>query len=292
MRILLFFIWITLGLVYFMIWGQRSSCCDGHLEQSQGSRLGQIIPPPILKSERLNETVESIILEEEPGCVLFGWGKADPVLKPCFDLFKDSILQDLGPYKTLELGSEYFEAENKIMSSGDLGLVRASKLKELFGQNLDPSRIRTRSFAVSDSTGKLHKLFQTLRIRLVYINDQVKELDDKTLIYFKYASNEHLDNKLVEVFATDLAAKLKNTHDIVQLVGHTDDDATAEHNMTLGLRRANLIKALLVSRGISGSRIKTSSKGEEQPIAPNDTEENRKLNRRVELTIVPPAQSK
>lgn len=131
MRILLFFIWITLGLVYFMIWGQRSSCCDGHLEQSQGSRLGQIIPPPILKSERLNETVESIILEEEPGCVLFGWGKADPVLKPCFDLFKDSILQDLGPYKTLELGSEYFEAENKIMSSGDLGLVRASKLKEL-----------------------------------------------------------------------------------------------------------------------------------------------------------------
>jgi outer membrane protein OmpA-like peptidoglycan-associated protein len=66
--------------------------------------------------------------------------------------------------------------------------------------------------------------------------------------------------------------------------GHTDSTATAAHNQDLSLRRANAVKAYLVTAGVDGARLKTAGFGATKPVAPNATEMGRAQNRRVELT--------
>lgn len=71
----------------------------------------------------------------------------------------------------------------------------------------------------------------------------------------------------------------------VLIVGHTDDVGSDSYNMSLSLRRAESSKNYLVSRGIQPGRIRTSGRGETEPIASNADESGRSQNRRVEVAI-------
>jgi outer membrane protein OmpA-like peptidoglycan-associated protein len=70
----------------------------------------------------------------------------------------------------------------------------------------------------------------------------------------------------------------------VLIVGHTDSDGTATHNLDLSQRRAAAVKNYLISHGIDGSRLQSDGKGMTQPVAANDTEAGKAKNRRVEFT--------
>ena len=72
----------------------------------------------------------------------------------------------------------------------------------------------------------------------------------------------------------------------ILLSGHTDNRGIAEHNLRLSQKRVERVKAYLVSKGISSKRIAGKGFGGSKPIAANDTEETRRLNRRVEFVIV------
>ena len=72
----------------------------------------------------------------------------------------------------------------------------------------------------------------------------------------------------------------------ILLSGHTDNRGIAEHNLRLSQKRVERVKAYLVSKGISAKRIAGKGFGGSKPIAANDTEETRRLNRRVEFMIV------
>jgi OOP family OmpA-OmpF porin len=67
----------------------------------------------------------------------------------------------------------------------------------------------------------------------------------------------------------------------VEIQGHTDSRGSETYNKALSERRANAVKAFLVSQGISASRITTVGFGESQPAATNDTAAGRAINRRV-----------
>jgi len=69
------------------------------------------------------------------------------------------------------------------------------------------------------------------------------------------------------------------------IVGHTDSQGDDAYNMNLSLRRANSASAYLQSLGVPASRISTSGRGESEPVASNDTDAGRQLNRRVEVAI-------
>jgi OOP family OmpA-OmpF porin len=81
-------------------------------------------------------------------------------------------------------------------------------------------------------------------------------------------------------------AKLLQQDPKLQLyvVGHTDNQGTLELNMDLSLRRANAVVQVLTSRhGVAAARLKPLGDGPSAPVAPNDAEEGRAKNRRVEL---------
>ena len=71
----------------------------------------------------------------------------------------------------------------------------------------------------------------------------------------------------------------------IELHGHTDSVGPEEYNMKLGLKRAEAVKKYLVDHGINPDNIITKSFGETKPIAPNDTKEGRRRNRRVEFHL-------
>lgn len=69
------------------------------------------------------------------------------------------------------------------------------------------------------------------------------------------------------------------------IVGHTDNVGSESSNQTLSQKRAAAVSNYLASLGISYNRLRTEGKGELQPVASNDSENNRTQNRRVEIAI-------
>jgi outer membrane protein OmpA-like peptidoglycan-associated protein len=94
----------------------------------------------------------------------------------------------------------------------------------------------------------------------------------------KPGSFESLD-KLAELLIKKEEWKL-------QIAGHTDNVGNDQNNLVLSKKRAEAVKAYLVSKGLEANRFSTLFFGEMQPIESNDTEEGRQKNRRVEMTIV------
>ena len=71
----------------------------------------------------------------------------------------------------------------------------------------------------------------------------------------------------------------------IELQGHTDNRGDFDLNLALSRQRVEVVKAFLVKKGISPSRITGKGFGSSRPIANNNREETRQLNRRVELII-------
>ena len=69
------------------------------------------------------------------------------------------------------------------------------------------------------------------------------------------------------------------------IVGHTDSKGDEAYNQSLSLRRSNSAASFLSSQNVERSRISTNGRGELEPVASNDTDAGRQLNRRVEVAI-------
>ncbi|MDX5348239.1 MAG: OmpA family protein, partial [Hymenobacteraceae bacterium] len=96
--------------------------------------------------------------------------------------------------------------------------------------------------------------------------------------YLRESSFSEL-NRLVKIM------KENPTMEIL-LEGHTDNQGNSRLNMQLSQDRVNEVKKYLVSKGVDKDRIQTKGWGGTKPVAPNDNEALRQLNRRVEFTII------
>lgn len=84
-----------------------------------------------------------------------------------------------------------------------------------------------------------------------------------------------------------LITKLKDMNlEVAIAVGHADATGAEDYNQKLSIKRAESVKAYLVSNGVEKNRIYTEGKGETQPAADNNTKANRAKNRRVVVEIV------
>lgn len=84
----------------------------------------------------------------------------------------------------------------------------------------------------------------------------------------------------------DLVAKLsKFPGTTVKVDGHASLDGQHQHNVELAARRTAAVVAYLISHGVDASRITSESFGPDKPFAPNDKQEGRERNRRVEFQV-------
>lgn len=116
--------------------------------------------------------------------------------------------------------------------------------------------------------------------KVTYAADAFFDFDKATL---KPEGKASLDDLVGKLGAINL--------EVIIAVGHTDSIGSVAYNQKLSVRRAESVKAYLVSKGVEANRIYTEGKGKSQPIAPNtingkDNPAGRAKNRRVEIEVV------
>ena len=111
---------------------------------------------------------------------------------------------------------------------------------------------------------------KVIRLKNIYFDTDKADLLPRSNVELNKLSSIMLDNPMLEI----------------EIIGHTDNQGTADYNLTLSRRRAAQVREFLIENGIDPNRMTTNGFGATQPIAPNDTEDSRQMNRRVECRIV------
>jgi outer membrane protein OmpA-like peptidoglycan-associated protein len=133
----------------------------------------------------------------------------------------------------------------------------------------------------------------------IYNADSLKPIImDFALSKIKVGSNTVLNNIFFDLDKYDLKEKsiielskvidfLKTNPEVrIRISGHTDNQGSPEYNIQLSLRRAESVYNYLVNNGIALARLEFKGYGQEKPAYPNDSEENRSRNRRIEFEII------
>jgi flagellar motor protein MotB len=107
------------------------------------------------------------------------------------------------------------------------------------------------------------------------------------VFYPQYNNTDLILDKELVAYASELKELLKNNPDKkVTILGHTDNVGNARDNFSTGLKKSRQIKWYLTARrGIPRSKITATSRGEEEPIASNNTVSGRRQNNRIEIIV-------
>jgi OmpA-OmpF porin, OOP family len=117
--------------------------------------------------------------------------------------------------------------------------------------------------------------------------EEADKLEIPGEIQFVSASAEIKSSESTEAL-TALAKVLRENPRITKLriEGHTDDKGAVQMNMKLSKQRAQAVVRWLVAHGVEGKRLDSAGFGPNKPLAKNDSDENRAMNRRTEFHVV------
>lgn len=109
----------------------------------------------------------------------------------------------------------------------------------------------------------------------------------KSILYIQFDSDQSQIKPQGKETVTQIAEALKKDKNLkISIEGHTDATGDAAHNKKLSQERAQTVMNLLVSDGIDKSRLSATGYGAEKPLLPNNSEDNKAKNRRVELVRI------
>ena len=101
-----------------------------------------------------------------------------------------------------------------------------------------------------------------------------------------FASDSYVLTSKAQLILSGFASYLKENESLnITIQGHTDDLGIDNENKILSQQRADAVRSLLISKGVSEERMKAVGYGESKPKYPNNSEENRTKNRRTEFMI-------
>lgn len=204
------------------------------------------------------------------------------------------------PSKTLDIYGHYRSDETNNSVFPTLGLARANSAKNyLVSKGMLSKSINT--------YGKLDDNFHADEEGILYgplsynvlttsegdtsAADEMKSLGDTIKVnpLVLYFDTAQASINLTDAQRQKVADMVRYVDHVegasINVTGHTDNTGSRITNTRLGQNRADFAKNYLANNGISASKINSSSKGPDQPIADNATEEGRAKNRRVVVTI-------
>lgn len=111
-------------------------------------------------------------------------------------------------------------------------------------------------------------------------------IPDDMITYFQFDDAHFVNDQQTDKQAGEFITWLKNNPEsMLTVIGHTDSKGSSEYNQALGLRRAKSMQKYLIEIGVEADKLETISKGEDEPVADQSTEEGRAKNRRAVITI-------
>ena len=108
--------------------------------------------------------------------------------------------------------------------------------------------------------------------------------DRKIVIYFKRNSND-LPDQAYEMLDRIADFMVHNPQTNININGYTDSIGAHSYNVSVSQFRANMVKGYLVGKGVEPIKIKALGLGPKNPIASNETDKGRQMNRRVEIEL-------
>lgn len=141
-------------------------------------------------------------------------------------------------------------------------------------------------------------LFQSLHFNYLQTDEVQPVIKDVGLIPIEKNASVILNNlffdidkyELKQSSITELNEVIKflqlNPTLKIEISGHTDNSGTESHNQQLSLKRASAVAEYLKNQGIEADRITQKGYGSQRPLRPNNTDENRQYNRRIEFRIL------
>jgi len=269
-KILIVILWVLLLIFY---WICKNNCCGDNVNKDDPPVIGEVKKVVPIKSKEIKKLTP----------ISFKCSDDVPSTDAKWVTFRDSLLNNLNDDSQLEIRGLYFDDES---SSGDdnLGLARAKNVLKLF-DNLNSEKVKTVGGRKGDNCLQ-DELNNLIAFRYLKNTKKIKEIDDRTLIYFPFNSTNKLADVEVEKYLDDVAKRIISTAERVSLTGHTDNVDSDAFNMDLGERRATVVSNYLIRKGVNPNKILIRSKGEREPIGDNNTEQGRAQNRRTELQIL------
>jgi outer membrane protein OmpA-like peptidoglycan-associated protein len=165
------------------------------------------------------------------------------------------------------------QAEKQTQTTGALNQAQADLATAQ--QKTDEADRRTK--ALEERLTKLAEVKEDARGTIVTLSGSVLFPSNKATLL------PAAETRLNEVSDALLSTKERG----ITIEGYTDSRGADDANVALSQRRAEAVRAYLVSRGYEGDRIQARGLGKSQPIASNDSAEGRANNRRVEIVLAP-----
>lgn len=143
---------------------------------------------------------------------------------------------------------------------------------------------RAREQALLDSIAALKSNMPAQPVTRV---EMQKRLDDiNATVYFETSgTTPKFDAKTDAIIRTLCASMMADNNLKAEITGHTDNTGSAAINMKYGKKRAEALKKYMISLGAPAANILIESRGQEDPIVPNDSDENRAKNRRATVVL-------
>ncbi len=195
------------------------------------------------------------------------------------------------------LGSDAEEPDTK---KQELDAAEARRVRELAAaeavrvkQQAAAEAVRVKQQAKADADAKLAKAAAEADARLL-----AEQKGRDTVIVFEKGKSvvlrginfefnkSTLMNDSYIILVRAFNAMIANPKVQVVITGHTDNIGSPEFNQGLSLERSQTVRNWLVERGIASNRIRTVGRGQNEPVATNDTEDGRAQNRRMEFFVV------
>ncbi len=212
----------------------------------------------------------------------FSFSDPTPNINAGFDSVKQSILSEIGGGGDLTITGLYFDEEQAPAGAENMGIARANAVLALLERDLDASRIAIAS-GILDGEPIREGFFEGVRFSLSDGGSMsLDELADRINFLFPYNSSKAIEDPQMEQYLDELAQNLVQSGGQITVVGHTDSVGSDGFNIRLGRDRALAIYRMLIAKQVPQGQMEIESKGESQPLVPNDSEANRSKNRRVE----------
>ena len=273
---ILIILWLFLGWYYKTTYD--SCCLDATLTSSKDREKAP--DTDIVTNDISGPSIRSL------GPITFNWSDPTSQVNDDWEDYQNNLLISLGEEDLLQITGQFRAEESNGSDYKDLGMARAHHVRNLF-KEIPDERIELKSELVVDGIQKGSSGFESVSLRTVKPRKVIIETEDAASIYFPYSSTQRLDDPVIEAYLKNVAKRVMESGERIQLTGHTDSTSSSAFNKRLGLKRAHIIRDYLLSIGVNAKQIISLSAGEEQPIADNATKAGRAKNRRTELQIIP-----